>query len=57
MFLKKILMASAVSAIASGASAECAFENTVPLKSLTAGFEAWTGTKAPLEVMIRALGG
>lgn len=27
--------------LASGAYAECAFENTVPLKSLTAGFEAW----------------
>lgn len=41
MKLKTILMAGAVSAMASTASAECAFENTVPLRSLTAGFEAW----------------
>ncbi|MFW2543759.1 ABC transporter substrate-binding protein [Primorskyibacter sp. 2E107] len=41
MFVKKILMASAVSLAATGAWAGCAFENTVPVKSLTAGFEAW----------------
>lgn len=41
MFMKKILMASAISLAASGAWAGCAFENTVPVKSLTAGFEAW----------------
>lgn len=41
MFLKNVLLASAVSLSATGAFAACAFENTVPLKSLTAGFEAW----------------
>ncbi len=41
MFMKKVLMASAISLAATGAWAGCAFENTVPLKSLTAGFEAW----------------
>ena len=41
MFLKKIAIAGAISLMASGAWAGCAFENTVPVKSLTAGFEAW----------------
>jgi ABC-type glycerol-3-phosphate transport system substrate-binding protein len=41
MFLKKIALAGAVSLLGSGAYAACAFENTVPLKSLSAGFEAW----------------
>jgi ABC-type glycerol-3-phosphate transport system substrate-binding protein len=41
MFLKKIALAGAISLLGSGAYAACAFENTVPLKSLSAGFEAW----------------
>lgn len=41
MKLKTILMAGAMSIAASGAWAACSFENTVPLKSLSAGFEAW----------------
>jgi ABC-type glycerol-3-phosphate transport system substrate-binding protein len=41
MKFKTILMAGAMSAVAGMASAECAFENDVPLRSLTAGFEAW----------------
>ena len=41
MFLKKIALAGAISLLGSGAWAACAFENTVPLKSLSAGFEAW----------------
>lgn len=41
MKLRTILLAGAISALAGAASAECAFENTVPLRSLTAGFEAW----------------
>ena len=41
MNLKTILMAGAVSALASTATAECTFENDVELRSLTAGFEAW----------------
>lgn len=41
MKLKTILMAGAMSIAASGAWAACSFENDVPLKSLSAGFEAW----------------
>lgn len=41
MKLKTILMAGAMSIAASSAWADCAFENEVPLKSLSAGFEAW----------------
>ena len=41
MFLKKIALAGAFSLLATGAYAGCAFENSVPVKSLTAGFEAW----------------
>ena len=41
MQLKTILMAGALSAVAGTAMADCAFENDVPLRSLTAGFEAW----------------
>ena len=35
------IAAAAVAVSASAAWAGCAFENTVPLKSLTAGFQAW----------------
>ena len=41
MKLKTILMAGAMSVAGSIAAADCAFENTVELSSLTAGFEAW----------------
>lgn len=41
MKLKSILMAGALSLAASASWAGCAYENTTPLKSLTAGFEAW----------------
>ena len=41
MKLKTILMAGAVSVIGSLAAADCAIENTVELRSLSAGFEAW----------------
>ena len=41
MKLKTILMAGAMSVAGSIAAADCAFENTVALSSLTAGFEAW----------------
>ncbi|MGV6803375.1 MAG: ABC transporter substrate-binding protein [Ruegeria sp.] len=41
MKLKTILMAGAMSIAAGSAWADCAFENEVPLKSLSAGFEAW----------------
>lgn len=42
MTLKKLAAAAAVSLFASGGAwAGCAFENTVPLKSLSAGFAAW----------------
>lgn len=41
MKLKTLAMASAMSLVSSVAFADCAFENTVPLSSLSAGFEAW----------------
>ena len=41
MQFRAMAMAGAVSLLSSGAWAACAFENTVPLKSLSAGFEAW----------------
>lgn len=41
MYLKRLALAGAVSLMGTTAFAACAFENTVPLKSLTAGFEAW----------------
>ncbi|MEM7696259.1 MAG: extracellular solute-binding protein [Pseudomonadota bacterium] len=41
MKLKTLLAASAISLFATGAYAQCAFENETPVKSLTAGFEAW----------------
>ncbi|WP_170370120.1 ABC transporter substrate-binding protein [Ruegeria arenilitoris] len=41
MKLKTILMAGAMTMVTSTAWAACSFENTVPLKSLSAGFEAW----------------
>lgn len=41
MTIKTMLMAGALSVAATASWAECAFENDVPLSSLTAGFEAW----------------
>ncbi|RMH44142.1 MAG: extracellular solute-binding protein [Alphaproteobacteria bacterium] len=41
MLFRKILVAGAMSLVATGAWASCAFENKVPLKSLSAAFEAW----------------
>ncbi|WP_299622460.1 extracellular solute-binding protein [uncultured Tateyamaria sp.] len=41
MYLKKLALAGAVSLLGTSAFAACSYENTVPLKSLTAGFEAW----------------
>lgn len=41
MIAKKIALAGAFALLGSASWAACAFENTVPLKSLTAGFEAW----------------
>ena len=41
MYLKKLVLAGAVSLMGTSAFAGCAFENSVPLKSLTAGFDAW----------------
>lgn len=41
MKLNTILMAGAMSVAGTFASADCAFENTVELRSLSAGFEAW----------------
>lgn len=41
MIAKKIALAGAFALLGSTAWGACAFQNTVPLKSLTAGFEAW----------------
>jgi len=38
---RALLLAGAAALIGTGAYAGCAFENTVPVSSLTAGFEAW----------------
>ena len=38
---KKLAAAAALSLIATGAAADCAYDNQVELKSLSAGFEAW----------------
>lgn len=41
MKMKTLLMAGAVAVTATGAWAECAFQNDTPVKTLSAGFEAW----------------
>ncbi|MEO0939171.1 MAG: extracellular solute-binding protein [Pseudomonadota bacterium] len=41
MYLKKLALAGAVSLLGSTAAFACSYENEVPLKSLSAGFEAW----------------
>ncbi len=41
MKFKTLALAAALALVAGGANAACAFKNDVPLKSLTAGFEAW----------------
>ncbi|WP_299588684.1 extracellular solute-binding protein [uncultured Tateyamaria sp.] len=41
MYLKKLALAGVVSLMGTSAFAACAYENDVPLKSLSAGFEAW----------------
>ncbi|MEM8663060.1 MAG: extracellular solute-binding protein [Pseudomonadota bacterium] len=41
MKFKTLLAATAMSVLATGAYAQCAFENDVTVKSLSAGFEAW----------------
>jgi ABC-type glycerol-3-phosphate transport system substrate-binding protein len=41
MLMHRIALASAVALTGGAAMADCAFENTVEVKSLTAGFEAW----------------
>lgn len=41
MAFKQLFIAGAVSLMSTAAFAGCAFENTVPVKSLSAGFEAW----------------
>ncbi len=41
MILRQIMLAGALALMGSTAMAACAFQNEVPLKSLSAGFEAW----------------
>lgn len=48
MYLRKVMLAGAVSLLGSGAYASCAFENETPVSMLSAGFEAW---KAVSEAM------
>ncbi len=48
MFVRKILLAGAVTLMSSGVSIACDFENTVPVKSLSAGFEAWKAATAAM---------
>jgi multiple sugar transport system substrate-binding protein len=48
MYLRKIALAGVFALMGSTAMAACAFENTVPLKSLTAGFEAWKSATAAM---------
>jgi ABC-type glycerol-3-phosphate transport system substrate-binding protein len=48
MFLRQIALAGAFALLGSTAMAACAFQNDVPLKSLTAGFEAWKSVTAAM---------
>lgn len=48
MILRKIALAGVFALMGSTAMAACAFENTVPLKSLSAGFEAWKSATAAM---------
>ena len=41
MKIKSLVLAGMLTMASTAAWADCAFENTVPVKSLTAGFEAW----------------
>jgi multiple sugar transport system substrate-binding protein len=41
MYLKKLMIAGAVSLVGTGAYAGCAFQNDTPVSMLSAGFEAW----------------
>jgi ABC-type glycerol-3-phosphate transport system substrate-binding protein len=49
MNIKTLLAATAMTLLATAsAHAACAFQNTVPLKSLTAGFDAWKAATAAM---------
>lgn len=39
--MKRLMLAGAAALIGTGAYAGCSYENSVPLKSLSAGFDAW----------------
>ena len=41
MLTKKIALAGALALMGTAAAADCAFENETPIRSLSAGFEAW----------------
>ena len=41
MYLKKLVMAGAISLMGTGAYAACSYENQTPISMLSAGFEAW----------------
>jgi len=48
MNMRTIILAGAVSLLSTGAYAACDFDNTVPVKSLSAGFEAWKAATAAM---------
>lgn len=48
MFLRKLALAGVFALMGTTAMAACPFENTVPLKSLSAGFEAWKSATAAM---------
>ncbi|MFO1176310.1 MAG: extracellular solute-binding protein [Paracoccaceae bacterium] len=48
MIARKIALAGAFALLGSTAWGACAFQNTVPLKSLSAGFEAWKSATAAM---------
>ena len=48
MLLKNIALATALSLTTALAHAGCAFENSVPVKMLSAGFEAWKAVSAAM---------
>jgi len=48
MNMRTIILAGAVSLLSTGAYAACDFENTVQVKSLSAGFEAWKAATAAM---------
>lgn len=49
MMMRTLLASGAVAVLASGAWAGCAFQNDVPIKTLSAAFEAWKSVTGAME--------